>query len=246
MIKRPCSRSSIAASLAGCAVTQPVAAQARPAARVGDRRAERAARALVDRVQRSGADRAGRRGVPNNLDLRAALARIEAARAQVLLAQSYLAPERQSQRQRRALAHFREHVAAAAARDVGRPATTSRVALQVSYELDVWGKYRSGAAGRHQRPRRVALLPRDRAHHRRRRRRQRVLPPARRRRGTGRAGRHAEAAHGNRAAAARPLRRRPHRRVRPAHRRGGAIGGRRRHRAREAGDRPARGRASPR
>ena len=51
----------VAAVLAGCAVTQPVVPEVRPAAGHRDRRAERAPRALVDRVQRSGAHRAHRR-----------------------------------------------------------------------------------------------------------------------------------------------------------------------------------------
>ena len=102
--------------LAGCAVTQPVAAEARPAAGHGDRRAERAARALVDGVRRPGAERAGRRGARQQPRPQVALARIEAARSQVLLAQSYLVPERQPAGNAEPLAHLRRDVAAAAAR----------------------------------------------------------------------------------------------------------------------------------
>jgi multidrug efflux system outer membrane protein len=79
----------------------------------------------------------------NNLDLKAALTRIEAARANVLLAQSYLYPKvdlsaggsrsRPSQR-------------SAAAQGFPIPVSNDYlVSLDMSYELDLWGKYRSGA-----------------------------------------------------------------------------------------------------
>ena len=80
----------------------------------------------------------------NNLDLKASLARIEAARSQVLLAQSYLLPD--------------INLNASAGRNrisgvtvpplpAGSQLTSNNfsVGLGVSYELDVWGKYRSGA-----------------------------------------------------------------------------------------------------
>jgi multidrug efflux system outer membrane protein len=80
----------------------------------------------------------------NNLDLRAALARIEAARSNVLLAQSYLAPEVNLN-----VDAGRSRISSVSSAPIppGFPTTSNdfRVALNVSYELDVWGKYRSGA-----------------------------------------------------------------------------------------------------
>jgi multidrug efflux system outer membrane protein len=76
-----------------------------------------------------------------NLDLRAAMARVETARAQVTLAQSYLYPT--------------VDLAAGANRSRYSLSTPTlppgispyindyRVALQASYELDLWGKYRT-------------------------------------------------------------------------------------------------------
>jgi len=82
-------------------------------------------------------------GLANNLDLKAALARIDLARSNVLLAQSSLYPRvdlnaggsrsRPSQR-------------SAAAAGFAIPASNDYVvSLDMSYELDLWGKYRSGA-----------------------------------------------------------------------------------------------------
>ena len=79
----------------------------------------------------------------NNLDLRVTLARIEAARSQVLLAQSYLAPSIDL-----AANAGRSRISANTSpplpSGVGQTSNNFSVALQVSYELDVWGKYRSG------------------------------------------------------------------------------------------------------
>ncbi len=114
---RRLARSSSPRSLAGCAVTQPVAAEARPAAGLGDRRAERAARALVDRVQRSGAHRADRRGVRQQP--RPARRRSPASRPRARRCCSRNRIWRRSvdlDGNGGALAHFREYVAAAAVR----------------------------------------------------------------------------------------------------------------------------------
>ena len=79
----------------------------------------------------------------SNLDLAGALARIELARAQVLLAQSYLYPS--------------GNLTANAGRSrisqvgsvpiTGVPAVSNNfgVGIEAAYELDLWGKYRSGA-----------------------------------------------------------------------------------------------------
>jgi multidrug efflux system outer membrane protein len=79
----------------------------------------------------------------NNLDLKATLARIEAARAQVLLAQSYLAPDINLN-----VDAARSRISSVSTTPLppGFPVISNdfTVNLQVSYELDVWGKYRSG------------------------------------------------------------------------------------------------------
>src|SRR5450432_623359 len=80
----------------------------------------------------------------NNLDIKSALARIEAARADVLLAQSYLAPDINLN-----VDAGRSRISSVASTPLppGFPVVSNdfRVALNVSYEVDVWGKYRSGA-----------------------------------------------------------------------------------------------------
>jgi multidrug efflux system outer membrane protein len=79
----------------------------------------------------------------NNLDLRAALARIEAARADVLLAQSYLYP---SVNGRAGASRSRQSQSTAAAAGFAIPASNDySLGVEMSYELDIWGKYRSGA-----------------------------------------------------------------------------------------------------
>ncbi|MEO6408061.1 MAG: efflux transporter outer membrane subunit [Burkholderiaceae bacterium] len=79
-----------------------------------------------------------------NYDLRAALARIEAARSQVLLAQSDLAPDINLN-----VAPSRSRISGVGSQPLrsGTPLISNdfRVAIEMSYELDVWGKYRSGA-----------------------------------------------------------------------------------------------------
>ena len=80
----------------------------------------------------------------NNLDLRASLARIEAARASVLLAQSYLAPDINLN-----VNAGRSRISAVTSPPLppGTQVLSNNfaVGLGISYELDVWGKYRSGA-----------------------------------------------------------------------------------------------------
>jgi len=79
-----------------------------------------------------------------NFDLRTALARIEAARSQVLLAQSDLAPDVNL-----AVGPSRTRISGVGSQPLpaGTPLISNdfRVAIEMSYELDVWGKYRSGA-----------------------------------------------------------------------------------------------------
>ena len=80
----------------------------------------------------------------NNLDLKASLARIEAARSEVLLAQSYLLPDINLN-----VNAGRNRISGVTTPPLpaGTPLTSNNfsVGLGVSYELDVWGKYRSGA-----------------------------------------------------------------------------------------------------
>ena len=79
----------------------------------------------------------------HNLDLRGALARIEAAQADVLLAQSYLYP---SVNGRAGASRSRQSQSTAAAAGFAIPVSNDySVGVEMSYELDIWGKYRSGA-----------------------------------------------------------------------------------------------------
>ncbi|MEO8304647.1 MAG: efflux transporter outer membrane subunit [Betaproteobacteria bacterium] len=80
----------------------------------------------------------------NNLDLKSSLARIELARAQVLLAQSNLYPSINL-----TAGASRSKITGVGTQQLpaGTPLISNdyRVGLEMSYELDLWGKYRSGA-----------------------------------------------------------------------------------------------------
>ncbi len=80
----------------------------------------------------------------NNLDIKIALARVDAARASVLQAQSYLAPDVNLNVN---AARNRISGVTTTPLPAGYPLTGNdfNLSLGVSYELDVWGKYRSGA-----------------------------------------------------------------------------------------------------
>jgi multidrug efflux system outer membrane protein len=134
---------AIATTLAGCAVTQPLPPQLDlPAATASDAQnalLERWWTAFDDPVLTALIDEA----FANNLDIKGTLARIELARAQVLLAQSNLYPS--------------VNLVAGASRsritEVGSQplqggnaiSNNYTAGLEMSYELDLWGKYRSGA-----------------------------------------------------------------------------------------------------
>ena len=77
----------------------------------------------------------------NNLDVRAAIARVDQARAQVRIAERDLYPSVDV----RAGASRSRATEAGAFPQPGVPSVTSdfRVALQASYELDLWGKFRT-------------------------------------------------------------------------------------------------------
>ncbi len=130
--------------LAGCAVTQPKPPQLDlPAATATAEQNALLARwwtAFDDPVLTALIEEA----YANNLDLRGSLARIEAARALLLLAQSDLAP---SINLRGGASRSRQSQSTSQA--VGQPAigvgNNYSIGIEMSYELDVWGKYRSGA-----------------------------------------------------------------------------------------------------
>ena len=173
---------ALGAALAGCAVTQPkppevdlpvMAAPTEAQAKL----LERWWLAFDDPALTTLIDEA----LVHNYDVASAFARIELARANVLLSQSYLYPNANLVRRRVALAH---RGVGSQPLPAGTPLISNNfsVGVELGYELDLWGKYRSGVARRAQRARRVALLPRDGAHRGRRRRREHVLPAARGRR----------------------------------------------------------------
>ncbi|MCC6194159.1 MAG: efflux transporter outer membrane subunit [Burkholderiales bacterium] len=132
-----------AAILAGCAVTQPVTPKydlpPGTATAAQNELLERWWTAFSDPVLNALVEEA----FAHNLDLKAALARIEAARAQVLLAQSYLYPSIDlagNANRSRISANTSPPLQAGTA----QTSNNFNLALQVSYELDVWGKYRAG------------------------------------------------------------------------------------------------------
>jgi multidrug efflux system outer membrane protein len=134
----------LAGVLAGCAVNQPAPPQLDlPTPTATDAQnavLERWWTAFEDPVLTALIEEAN----ANNLDLRAALARIDAARALLLLAQSNLYP---SINLRGGAARSRSSQSTSQA--IGQPAIGAgndySLGIEMSYELDVWGKYRSGA-----------------------------------------------------------------------------------------------------
>ena len=135
---------AIAVTLTACAVTQPVP----PKYDLPPGSATAAENAALEHYwtlfDDPVLDRLVDEALANNLDLRSSLARIEAARANVLLAQSYLTPDINLN-----VDAVRNRISSVTSPPF--PAGTQvisndfRVALNVSYELDVWGKYRSGS-----------------------------------------------------------------------------------------------------
>ena len=131
-------------ALAGCAVTQPVPPQldlpVPTATAAQNALLERWWVAFNDPVLVALIEEAH----ANNLDLRATLARIELARAQVLLAQSNLYPSINL-----IAGGSRSRISGVGSQPLptGTPLISNNynVGLEMSYELDLWGKYRSGA-----------------------------------------------------------------------------------------------------
>jgi outer membrane protein, multidrug efflux system len=134
---------AIAAFVAGCAVTQPVPPKldlpAGQATAAQIQILERWWTAFNDPVLTSLVEEA----FANNLDIRQSLSRIDAARAQVLLASSYLYPSVNLNGNAN-----RSRISANTSPPLpsGSQVTSNNfgLSLQASYELDVWGKYRSG------------------------------------------------------------------------------------------------------
>jgi multidrug efflux system outer membrane protein len=136
---------ALAALAAGCAVTQPKppevdlpAAQAPTGAEL--RLLERWWLAFDDPALAALVDEA----LANNLDVASAFARIELARAQVLLAQSYLYPYGNL-----AVGASRSRISGVGSQPLpeGSPLISNNfsVSLELGYELDLWGRYRSGS-----------------------------------------------------------------------------------------------------
>jgi multidrug efflux system outer membrane protein len=142
-MKRTLVALAVAAVVAGCAVTQPIP----PTLDLptGTATAEQNAllehwwTAFDDPVLNALVDEA----LANNLDLKVALARIEAARSQVTLAQSNLVPSVNLYANGN-----RSRISAVTApplpSGVGQTNNDFGLSVGLSYELDVWGKYRSG------------------------------------------------------------------------------------------------------
>ena len=141
-IKQTLLACALAAALAGCATTTPTAPPAveLPPATANDPRLERwwvtfddpALTALVDEA------------LANNLDLQAAMARIDIARAQVTLARAPLYPTLDV-----GVNAGRARVSRVGPTPIpsGFPDTGNdyRIGLNASYELDLWGKYRAAS-----------------------------------------------------------------------------------------------------
>ena len=133
--------------LAGCAVTQPVAPQLDlppPTATAADNALlERWWTAFDDPVLTALIDEAD----ANNLDIAGALARIQAARSVLFVAQSNLFPNIYlrggASRSRESQVTFNQ--SSDSGGSGGGVSNDLSLSLEMSYELDLWGKYRSGA-----------------------------------------------------------------------------------------------------
>jgi multidrug efflux system outer membrane protein len=137
------------AVLAGCAVTQPVPPQLDlppPTATAADNALlERWWTAFDDPVLTALIDEAD----ANNLDIAGALARIQAARAVLLVAQSNLFPNIYlrggASRSRESQVTFNTSNNSGGSGGAGGVSNDLSLSLEMSYEIDLWGKYRSGA-----------------------------------------------------------------------------------------------------
>lgn len=133
----------VAATLAGCAVTQPVP----PKLDLPTGAATAAQNELLTHwwtaFNDPVLDALVAEALANNLDLKSALARVDAARSQVTLAQSYLMPSVDlgvnANRSR-----ISANTSPPLPSGIGQTSNNFNLQLQASYELDIWGKYRSG------------------------------------------------------------------------------------------------------
>lgn len=134
---------AVAAALAGCAVTQPVP----PKYDLPPATATAAQNELLEHWWTAFDDPAltalVEEALASNWDIRIALARIDAARSQVLLAQSNLIP---SVDLGAGANRSRSSAETIPKLPDGTQLTSNRytIQLQASYELDLWGKYRAG------------------------------------------------------------------------------------------------------
>ncbi len=141
-MRRTILAAALAALLAGCASTPPPPPPLDlPAATVGDLRLERWWTAFGDPTLATLVDEA----LAHNLDLAAAIARVEYGRALVLLAQSDLYPSVDL-----AIGASRTRSTEVGTNPLppgyGALSNNLAVGLQASYELDLWGKYRTATA----------------------------------------------------------------------------------------------------
>lgn len=145
-MRKPLSRTLMAialgAAIGGCAVTQPKP----PATDLPPSTPPSAAElALLERWWNAFGDprlsALVEEAMANNLDVASAFARVELARAQVLLASSYLYPYGNL-----AVGASRSRVSGAGNPVIPPPLVSNNVSvsLELGYELDLWGKYRSG------------------------------------------------------------------------------------------------------
>ena len=133
----------LVALLAGCAVTQPLP----PKVDMPPGSATPAQNAALEQYWKlfddPVLDQLVAEALANNFDIKIALARVDAARSLVLQAQSYLEPSLGINANA-----TRNRISGASSTPLpaGYPLTGNdfNVSLGVSYELDVWGKYRSG------------------------------------------------------------------------------------------------------
>ena len=146
-MRKPFLAIALAAILAGCASTPPPPPTLDlPAATAGDLKLDRWWTAFGDPTLDKLVDEA----LANNLDLAAAIARVEYGRAAVLLAQSDLYPTVDLAVGASRIAHDAGRLQSAAVRIFAARRPTSAVGLQASYEVDLWGKYRTATAAAQQ------------------------------------------------------------------------------------------------
>jgi outer membrane protein, multidrug efflux system len=134
----------VASVLGGCAVTQPLPPKIDMPVGAATEAQNKALEQYWTLFDDAVLDQLVAEALANNLDIKIALARIEAARADVLLAQSYLFPAVDLTANA-----GRNRISSVTSPPFppGTQVTSNNfnVGLGISYELDVWGKYRSGA-----------------------------------------------------------------------------------------------------